>query len=318
MTFQTLQYNGLEQSLADWHISACQREVTNQAHDHLACEMLLPADAPDPIPYGGQIILRIGRVPTGQTGQTASGLPVSGLTSWTGGKTFFVGWRVENFRTGNPAFEAMNLKFAGPWEFFFERLIFQKLFFTWNGTDNVADWRSQIILGLSVNSLVGANDTIPGTNATNLMSIRQQVAEIIAYVVAQTTADYGSPQIQSDSLAADSNGNYLLNATYPGATFPGGTKIVIPDYIAGIYAGSGRSSAGQVQAGSTLANMQTVLRAPLDAVTDITCAEALRRQLKWIGPMGDAVVWFDYTATPPALHISTRDQLPAISLPITP
>jgi len=109
MTFSTLQYNGLEQSLADWKISACQREVSSQAHDHLACEMLLPADAPDPIPYGGQIILRIGRSPTGQTGQTASGLLVSGLTSWSGGKTFFVGWRVENFRTGNPAFEAMNL-----------------------------------------------------------------------------------------------------------------------------------------------------------------------------------------------------------------
>jgi hypothetical protein len=34
--------------------------------------------------------------------------------------------------------------------------------------------------------------------------------------------------------------------------------------------------------------------------------------------MGSPVVWFDYTTTPPTLHINTRDQLPSINLPITP
>jgi hypothetical protein len=316
MTYTTLQYNGVEKSLADWGVSACQREVSNQAHDHVACEIQLPADAADPIPYGGQIILRLGRVPLSVTPTLPNGLPRSGLTSWTGGATFFVGWRVENFRTGSPALENMNLKFAGPWEYFFERLVFQKLWFTWNGAANVADWRSQVVLGQSVNALVGPNDTVPGTNATNLMSIRQQVVEIINYCLNQTTADYGSPQFQSDALDADENGNYLLNPTYPGAalTAYAGAKILIPDFLAG-YQVSDQSSASQAQSGTTPANMNTVLRAPLDSVNDLTCAEALRRQLKWIGPMGDAVVWFDYTQTPPALNISTRDQLPSISIP---
>jgi hypothetical protein len=64
MTFTTLTYNGTEKCLADWGISSATRECSNQAHDHFACDMMLPADTyPDPIPYGGQIILRIGRTP---------------------------------------------------------------------------------------------------------------------------------------------------------------------------------------------------------------------------------------------------------------
>jgi hypothetical protein len=308
MTFTTLTYNSVEMSLADWGISTATREVSNQAHDHFACDMMLAADAADPLPYGAQITLRIGRTPQSGSGVSPlSGLPLSGITSWTGGNIFFVGYRVDNFRTGSPTLEKFDYKFAGPWEFFFERLVFQKLWWTYDGTANVADWRSQVILGLSVSAEVGVNDTVPNSNATNLMSIRQQVAEIIAYVINQTTADYGSPQLQSDNLTAEIDGvNYDLYETP-------GTNLIIPDYIAAGYAVSGKTSAGS---GANAANMQTVLRAPLDSVNDITCAEAMRKMLRWIGPMGSPVVWFDYTTTPPTLHISTRDQLPAITLPL--
>jgi hypothetical protein len=304
MTFTTLSYNGAEKSLGDWGIGQATREVSNQAHDHFACDMMLAADAADPLPYGAQITLRLGRTPQSGSGVSSAGLPLGGITAWQGGRIWFVGWRVDNFRTGSPALEKFDYKFAGPWEFFFERLVFQKLWWTWNGTENVADWRSQVILGQSVNAQIGAGDTIPGSSATNLMSIRQQVAEIIAYVVAQTTADYGSPQLQSDNLTAEIDGvNYDLYETP-------GTNLIIPDYIAAGYQVGGKTA--------QTANINTVLRAPLDSVNDITCAEAMRKMLRWIGPMGSPVVWFDYTTTPPTLHISTRDQLPSISLPITP
>jgi len=308
MTFTTLTYNGVEKSLADWGINQATREVSNQAHDHFACDMMLPFDAADPLPYGAKITLQIGRVPASGSGLTAGGLPISGITSWSGGKTWFVGYRVDNFRTGSPTLEKFDYKFAGPWEFFFERLVFQKLWWTYDGTQNVADYRSQVVLGLSVNALVGPNDTVPSSNATNLMSIRQQVAEIIAYVINQTTTDYGSPQLQSDSLTSAIDGvNYDLYATP-------GTNLIIPDYVPG-YAVTGKTSAGT---GATAALMTTVLRAPLDSVNDITCAEAMRKMLRWVGPMGSPVVWFDYNTSPPTLKVGTRDQLPSINLPITP
>ncbi len=300
MTFTTLTYNGVEKPLADWGVSSCQREAANQAHDHVAFDMLIPADSADPIPYGSKIILSIGRSSVAGTGTTAAGLPLSGLTSFTGGKTWFVGWRVETFRTGSPDLEKLNFKFAGPWEFFFERLIFQKLWFSYDGVKNVADWRSQVILGQSVVANIHAGDEYPGISATNLMSIRQQLAEIISYVIAQTTTSYGSPQLQSDPLTAALDGvNYDLYETP-------GTNLQLSDFIPG-YAVAGKNSA--------TANLSTVLRAPLDSINDTTCAECMRKMLKWIGAMGDAVVWFDYTTTPPTLKISTRDLLPAVALP---
>ena len=335
MTFTTLQYAGVERPLADWGVSQARRELSNQARDHFACDMILPADtAPDPIPYGGQIILRIGRAAASGTGTTAAGLPLKGLTAFTGGTQWFVGWRVETFRSASPDAERLEYKFAGPWEFLFERLVFRKLQWNYNGVGNVADWRSQVVLGESVTALVGVADTVPGTTSTNLMSIAQQVREIIAYVAMVSNITYGSDQIQCDGITAggggsghsdtiyrpawDSSGNYTLY------TDISAKNIQIPDFIAGAYVASwpfNPNSNNTLQTQpitNTNVVVNTVLRAPLDSVNDITCAEALRKMLRWIGPMGDPVVWFDYTATPPAIHISTRDILPSVSLPSFP
>jgi hypothetical protein len=299
MTFVTLTYLGTEKALADWGISVAQREVSNQAGDNVAFDMMLAADVTDPFPYGAQIALQIGRISSSVNPVNAT-MPPIGATGFSGGQVWFVGYRVDTFRSGSPALEKLAYKFAGPWEFFFERLVFQKLWWTWNGTENVADWRSQVVLGQSVNALIGPADTIPGSDATNLMSIAQQLKEIAGYVIAETTAAYGTAQLQFDPLTADIDGtNYDLLVS-PSA------NCLIPDFIAGFEA-SGKTSAS--------ANLITVLRAPLDAVNDITCAEAMRKMLRWIGAMGSPVVWFDYTQSPPMLKVSTRDQLSSVSLP---
>jgi hypothetical protein len=299
MTFTTLTYGGMEKTLADWNISSARRQASNQAGDNVAFDMMLAADAADPFPYGAQITIQIGRESTSVNPVNPT-LPPVGASGFSGGQVWFVGYRVDTFRSGSPTLEKLAYKFAGPWEFFFERLVFQKLWWTWNGTENVADWRSQVVLGQSVNALIGPADTIPGSDATNLMSIAQQIKEITGYVIAGTTAAYGSPQVQFDPLTADIDGtNYDLLVS-PSA------HCLIPDFIAG-FAASGKTSAS--------ANLITVLRAPLDSVNDITCAEAMRKMLRWIGAVGSPVTWFDYSLSPPMLNISTRDQLPNITLP---
>jgi hypothetical protein len=306
MTFTTLTYNGTEKTLADWGIATALRNVSNQAGDNLAFDMMLAADATDPFPYGAQITLQIGRAST-SVNPTNSTLPPVGAGGFSGGQVWFIGYRVDTFRTASPAMEKLACKFAGPWEFFFERLVFQKLWWTWNGTANVADWRSQVVLGMSVNALVGPSDTVPGTNATNLMSIRQQVIEIVQYVIAETTAAYGSPQLQFDNLTHANDGtNYDLLDYAAGGVIPDDLVCLIPDFVAG-FGASGKSS--------VTANINTVLRAPLQAVNDITCAEAMRLMLKWIGAVGSPVVWFNYNTSPPTLNVATRDVLPAVSLP---
>jgi hypothetical protein len=53
---------------------------------------------------------------------------------------------------------------------------------------------------------------------------------------------------------------------------------------------------------------------PADEVRDITVAEVVRKQLRWIP---DAVTWFDYATTPPTLHVARRTELPTrtVSVP---
>lgn len=53
--------------------------------------------------------------------------------------------------------------------------------------------------------------------------------------------------------------------------------------------------------------------APYDEATDITCAEAIRRLLRW---SPDAVTWFDYTTSPPTLKIKRRADLDGATLAV--
>lgn len=51
---------------------------------------------------------------------------------------------------------------------------------------------------------------------------------------------------------------------------------------------------------------------PVDEVRDITSAEALSKQLRWIP---DAVTWWDYSTTPPTFHCKRRASLPVTTMP---
>ena len=183
-------------------------------------------DAAEIFPFGAMVVIKTGRTPgPGRPYLGGGAAGISGCASWTGGKTWFVGWRVENVRTGTAQLEEFQYKFAGPWDFFFERLVFQKLWLTWNGVKQIADWRSQVVLGMSVNALAGAGDTVTGTTTTNLMSISQQLIEIADYASAQSSFEQtvnglgwpAGPQFQTDNLTTDVNGNYQLKTGTGGA-----------------------------------------------------------------------------------------------------
>jgi hypothetical protein len=310
MVYTTLTYNGVEKSLADWGISIWSRTVQNQAHDDFTCTLPTPMDGRDIFPYGANIIVKINRV-CSQTNPTNPTLPQSGATSFSGGTQWFWGYCVDNDRAGEPGSESFNYKFAGPYQFFFERLIFQKLMLTWNGSQQIADYQSDVILGLSLTTLTGAGDTVQGTTATNLMSIAQQVKEICMYAQADSAYQQannglgwpGTIQFQCDPLTTAIDGINWDLLQNPSA------NVLISDYAG--TALSGKTSASALPAGSYM------LRCPLDAVNAITCAEAMRRQLQWLGGIGSPVVWTDHSQTPPQLHIATRDQLSTKSLALS-
>lgn len=50
---------------------------------------------------------------------------------------------------------------------------------------------------------------------------------------------------------------------------------------------------------------------PSDEVRDLTCAEVVRKQLRW---MPDAVTWFDYSTSPPTFRCARRAELDTIEI----
>lgn len=53
---------------------------------------------------------------------------------------------------------------------------------------------------------------------------------------------------------------------------------------------------------------------PVDEVRDITCAEVVRKQLRWVP---DAVAWFDYSTSPPTFRCSRRVDLAVMDVAAT-
>lgn len=323
ITYTTLQVGGVEKSLADWKIGTWSRNVSNQANDDFTCTIQTPMDGTDIFPYGTNIIVRTNRIAS-RASPLNSTAPASlndggGALSFSGGTQWFWGYCIDLDRLGDPGSETFNYKFVGPFQFFFERLIFQKLQLTWNGTKQIADYQSDVILGLSLTPLSGTGDTVQGTTATDVMSIPQQVKEICMFAQAdsafqQSTNGLGwvatgsidgltNPQFLCDQLTTTVDGiNYDLLQTPS-------TNVLIQDYAASAV--SGHTSASTLPAGSF------ILRAPLDAANAITCKDALSRCLKWFGGIGSPVIWTDHSTTPPTLRVATKDLLPVKSLPLT-
>lgn len=64
-------------------------------------------------------------------------------------------------------------------------------------------------------------------------------------------------------------------------------------------------------AGLQLGTIDALAEPPTEEATDLSCAEAILRCLRWTP---DAVAWFDFATTPPTLHIRRRADLAAATL----
>lgn len=99
----------------------------------------------------------------------------------------------------------------------------------------------------------------------------------------------------------------LLNITKTGT--PWTTRDQIDDALAWC---SARATAayGSAPFQWVKANLPAIA-IPTDEVRDVTCAEVMRKELRW---MPDAVCWWDYTTNPPTLHVVRRSGLSGTSI----
>lgn len=100
-------------------------------------------------------------------------------------------------------------------------------------------------------------------------------------------------------------GHIIMNLTVGPALLPINLQMEnICDWIIGIFGASPPFQKGTIQ---------PVAYPPLSEVNGITCAAAMRSQLRWAP---DAVVWFDYSTSPPTIHVKQRSQLTGVTIPI--
>jgi hypothetical protein len=108
------------------------------------------------------------------------------------------------------------------------------------------------------------------------------------------------------ALADTYNPHLILNISSPaGEYIPTNTQLT---EIINYAAAAPRSAPIQV------GTISPSVYLPLDEATDITCAEAIRRTLR-LCP--DAIVHFDYTTSPPTLHIQRDTELAQVTLDTT-
>lgn len=62
-----------------------------------------------------------------------------------------------------------------------------------------------------------------------------------------------------------------------------------------------------------IGDITPAIYAPIDEVRDLSCADVIRKQLRW---HPDAVCWFDSSTTPPTFHCKSRTELVGVDLPL--
>lgn len=296
----TLEYNGREQSIADWGMYGGRLRWGVQDGMELSFNLPLNADVPDPFPFKAKVTLRANRTPEGGS-QANPSMPVSGATAFTGGSIVFIGYLPKRGRrhVSSGGEEFMSFHFLDALKFCFERTWFRKARNSFNGAAQSQLNDLEVILGYSANA---------DFSNENYLSLRQELCEIAAWAKAKSILEFGSAQFQFDTLttAIDSH-NYDL---IPGVT----ANCSIPDYVPGTFHATGASGPSL---GTCLNPDGLVLRCALDGINNMSCLAALQRTLEVVGGPGNCATWLDYSVTPPMLKIFTRDKLPSITVPFT-
>lgn len=276
-----------EKTLGEWGMKpGAQRETSNLAQDNLGFDVAVPADGPELFAYGSKVTLQLGQ----------SGTP----GSYSGGRTWFVGWRIKNVRSASGRMQSFKFKFTGPWGWFMERHPFQKVRASYSAAAGklLPVFDSSVTLGQSISMTTQANGV-----QTTQMTIGQQALEILNFTIAQTIVQNGGPSLLNYVAAA--------LAANPAADIGGS---VIPAFVAANAQYAQFQVDPAFKANSKLWSGIVGSWAgycPMDAANDLTCAEALKKTLKF---MPGVSCWFDFVSggqatTIPTLHIATRDDM---------
>lgn len=132
-------------------------------------------------------------------------------------------------------------------------------------------------------------------------------ADLDEYIYQQNWKVNAAPP--GGALVAQPRSHVFLNLDDNGASITSAAQIAdAVNYANAAAAANGQSAPLQLAAGTPAFNLH------YDEQREITCAEVIRKMLRWIP---DAVTWFDYATSPPTLHIARRANVPSVTLDLS-
>ncbi|HEY2082654.1 MAG TPA: hypothetical protein VGI88_07690 [Verrucomicrobiae bacterium] len=278
MLFDTLQYNGLERTFANWgfSLSSVQGTKYNLREDVFRATVAGANVSDDPIfPFEAQVIVRTGR--TSATGAD---------NSFSGGTTKFTGKRVgmEGSATGRG--QGVAYEFLGPW-------------YDLSNTHYLQTFKGVAVLPYAPGEVVLNTSTANNLNLLFYISIGDQIQAILQWLLDQYAAQGMSAPFQY--VGRD------LNAGAIDLSVTGNAAV-----------GQNTNKAGNlynlhVNAASTIDAALFAQFLPSYIAKPMMCSQALEKMLE-LSPRTN--ISFDYSTTPPTVYVRSVDNFAPVSLPL--
>lgn len=277
MTFDTLEFNGVERSFANWGFERHARCERHNLREDVFRATIAGATVSDDavFPFEAIVIVRTGRI-------SATGAD----NSFSGGATKFTGKRVGMEAAVTGRAQGVTYEFLGPW-------------YDLENTHYLQTFRGAAILPYAPGEVVLNTSTANSIGALCFISMGDQIQAVLQWLLDQYAAQGMAAPFQY--VGRDLNAGVIDLST-------SGTAAVGPNTDK-----AGNAYDFQVNAGTTIDTALFAQFLPSYIGKPMMCSQALQKMLE-LSPRTN--VCFDYATTPPTLYLRSVDNFAPVSLPL--
>lgn len=276
MTFDTLEYNGIERTFANWgfELRGTQCIRYNMREDVFRATVASASITDNAIfPFEAQVIVRSGRA-------SATGAD----NSFSGGTIKFTGKRVsmESAATGKE--QGVAYEFLGPW-------------YDLANTHYLQTFKGAAVLPYAPGEVVLNTSTANSLNLLSFISIGDQIQSILQWLLDQYAAQGMAAPFQY--TGRDLNAG-RIDLSFSGTALPGQNTDK-----------AGNAYVHQINAATTIDAALFAQFLPSYIAKPMMCSQALQKMLE-LSPRTN--ICFDYSTSPPTVYVRSVDHFTPVSL----
>lgn len=276
MTFDTLEYNGIERTFANWGFELRRTQCIryNMREDVFRATVASASITDNAIfPFEAQVIVRSGRAST--TGAD---------NSFSGGSIKFTGKRVsmESAATGKE--QGVTYEFLGPW-------------YDLANTHYLQTFKGAAVLPYAPGEVVLNTSTANSLNLLSFISIGDQIQSILQWLLDQYAAQGMAAPFQY--IGRDLNAG-RIDLSFSGTALPGQNTDK-----------AGNAYVHQINGATTIDAALFAQFLPSYIAKPMMCSQALQKMLE-LSPRTN--ICFDYSTSPPTVYVRSVDHFTPVSL----